>query len=70
MPLLKPDRRHAQVALPDALWPLMKQKRWLVWKRLNGKKPPIDRYGNCIDANNSENWMTFIGGVRPAGAHW
>jgi hypothetical protein len=39
--------------------PLLDQQRWLVWKLRNGKKPPINRHGNCIDANDERNWMSF-----------
>jgi hypothetical protein len=50
--------------LPDALTPLRKMQRWLVWKwqeRNDGKrsKPPIDRDGYVIDGTDPANWLPY-----------
>jgi hypothetical protein len=55
--LLKANNRHLQ--LPPALAPLIKQRRWLIWKWCDGKKPPIDPHGNYIDPHDSKNWMVY-----------
>jgi putative DNA primase/helicase len=60
--------------LPRALWPLITEKRWLVWKavRRGGKltKVPINPHtGHPIDAHKPRNWLTYDEACRLCRQH-